>query len=105
MGAFAIWTSLQAIFELKGAIGIINLQCDFFRMFAEDGVNMEEHVRKLHSIQQELNAQRHYVSDTDFANTLLTSLLDSWSAFITAVNASGAALSADILIAQILDKD
>ena len=26
MTAFAVWTSLQVIFELKGAVGIVNLQ-------------------------------------------------------------------------------
>ena len=56
MTAFAVWTSLKAIFESKGTMGIINLQWDFFQMFAEDGTNMEEHMQKLHGIQQELNA-------------------------------------------------
>ena len=35
---------------------------------------------------------------------ILMSLLDSWSAFITAVNASGIGPSADVLIAQMLDE-
>ena len=55
MSAFAVWTSLQAIFESKCAMGIVNLQWDFFQTFAEDGTNMEEHVWKLHKIQRELN--------------------------------------------------
>ena len=66
---------------------------------------MEEHVRKLRGIQQELNARGHYISNTEFMNTLLTSLPDSWSAFITAVNASGISPSADVLIAWVLDED
>ena len=56
MAAFVVWTSLQALFKLKGAMmGIVNLWWDLFRTFAEDGTNMEEHVWKLHGIQQELN--------------------------------------------------
>ena len=74
-------------------------------MFAEDGTNMEEHMWKLHGIQQELNAQGHYISNNEFANTLLTSLPDSWSAFITAVNTSRISPSADVLIAQVLNED
>ena len=74
-------------------------------MFAEDGTNMEEHMRKLHGIQQELNVRGHYISDTEFTNALLTSLPDSWSVFITAVNASGISPLADVLIAQVLDED
>ena len=42
---------------------------------------------------------------TEFVNTLLMSLPDSWLAFITAVNASGIGPSADLLIAQVLDED
>ena len=74
-------------------------------MFAEDSANMEEHVRKLHGIQQELNAWGHYISNTEFTNTLLTSLPDSWLVFITVVNASGISPSADVLIAWVLDED
>ena len=98
MTAFAVWTSPQVIFESKGAMGIINLQWDFFWTFAKDSANMEEHMWKLHRIQQELNAQGHYISNTKFMNTLLMSFPDSWSAFITAVNTSGIGPSADILI-------
>ena len=74
-------------------------------MFTEDGTNMEEHMQKLHGIQQELNVWGHYISDTEFVNTLLMSFPDSWLAFITAVNASGIGPSADVLIAQVLDED
>ena len=47
MGSHAIWTRLQEIFESKGAVGIINLCCDFFHTFAKDGTNMEKHIHKL----------------------------------------------------------
>ena len=69
MSAFAVWTNLQV--ESKGAMGIVNLQQDFFQMFTKDGANMEEHMQKVHGIQQELNMQGHYISDTEFTNTLL----------------------------------
>ena len=105
MTAFSVWTSLQVIFESKGTVGIVNLQQDFFQTFAKDSTNMEEHMQKLHGIQQELNAQGHYISDTEFTNTLLTSLPDSWSAFITVVNASGIGPLVDVLIAWVLNED
>ena len=59
-------------------------------------------MQKLHGIQQELNVWGHYISDTEFANTLLMSLPDSWLVFITAVNASGIGPLADVLIARVL---
>ena len=36
---------------------------------------------------------------------MLTLLPDSWSAFITTINAGGADIASEILIAQILDED
>ena len=60
---------------------------------------------KLCGIQQKLNMQGHYISDTEFSNTLLTSLPNSWLAFITAVNANRAGKMGDILMAQVLDGD
>ena len=66
---------------------------------------MEEHVCKLHGLQQELNACGQLVTNIDLMNTILTSLPDSWSPFLTAVNVGGVVLISDILIARILDKD
>ena len=48
---------------------------------------MEEHIRKLCSLQQMLHTMGELISDWDFSNTLLTSLPKSWLMFITAVNA------------------
>ena len=69
MTGHEIWTRLQDIFEPRGAVGVINLRREFFRTFAEDGANMEEHVRKLRGLRQELNACGQPISDSDFANT------------------------------------
>ena len=86
MTSNAIWTRPQSIFESKGAVSIV---CDFFHTFTKDRVNMEEHVCKLQGLGQELNDCGQLITDMDFSNTLLTSLLESWSSFITAVNAAG----------------
>jgi gag-polypeptide of LTR copia-type len=50
MTAPNIWTRLQGIFESRAAVGIVNIRREFFRTFAEDGTNMEEHVRKLRGL-------------------------------------------------------
>ena len=105
MGSHAIWTRLQKIFESKGAVGIVNLHRNFFHTFAEDGTNMEEHICKLRGLGQELSARGQLITDGNFSNTLLTSLPDSWSPFITTVNAGGVAILSDVLIARILDED
>ena len=74
-------------------------------MFAEDGANMEEHIQKLHRLYQQLSARGQLISNEDFANTLLTLLLDTWSTFITTLNAAGGTISSKTLIARILDED
>ena len=65
---------------------------------------MEEHIRKLHGLQQTLHAMGKLISDRDFSNTLLTSLPKTWSTFITAVNARLLTLTSDALITQILEE-
>ena len=44
MTALELWTRLQGIFESKATVGVINIQREFFWMFAEDSANMEEHI-------------------------------------------------------------
>ena len=99
-----VWDALATIFEASGPIGIINTRCKFFRTFAQEGENMEEHVRKLHGLQQTLHAMGELISDRDFSNTLLTSLPKTWSTFITAVNAGLLTLTSDALITRILEE-
>src|SRR6266481_8844133 len=99
-----IWDALTTIFEASGPIGIINTRREFFRMFAQEGENMEEHIRKLRGLQQMLHAMGELISDQDFSNTLLTSLPKSWSTFIMAVNAGLLTLTSDALIVYILEE-
>ena len=65
---------------------------------------MEEHIRKLRSLQQTLHMMGELISDWDFSNTLLTSLPKTWLTFITAVNAGLLTLTSDALIARILEE-
>ena len=65
---------------------------------------MEEHIRKLSSLQQMLHAMGELISDWDFSNMLLTSLPKSWSMLITVVNAGLPMLTSDALITRILEE-
>ena len=66
---------------------------------------MEEYIRKLRGPYQQLNARGQLVTDEDLANTLLTSLPETWSLFITTLNATGMLITSEILIARILNED
>lgn len=52
-------------------------------------------VRKFHGLGQKLNAHGQLITDTDFSNTVLTFLPESWSPFATLVNAGGCPDSQD----------
>ena len=100
-----LWAKLQAIFESKAAVSIVNICREFFQTFAKDGANMEEHIHKLRGLYQQLNARGQLVTDKDLANTLFTSLPEKWSSFITTINTTGMLITLEILIARILDED
>lgn len=105
MTAPDVWIKLQGIFESKASVGLTHIRREFFRTMAEDGTNMEEHIRKLHGLHQQLKARGQDITDTEFTNTLLTSLPASWASFITTINASGIAITSETLIGRILDED
>jgi len=58
-----VWDALATIFEASGLIGIINTQREFFQTFAQEGENMEEHIRKLRGLQQTLHTMGELISD------------------------------------------
>ena len=103
--ACSVWQALLTIFQARGPLDIINICCDFFHTFAEEGTNIEEHICKLCSLQRQLHSLSDLVTDRDFCNCLLTSLPGSWSTFLTAINASLPSLSPDALIARVLEED
>ena len=61
-----MWDALTTIFEAHGPIGIINTQWEFFWTFAQEGENMEEHIRKLCGLQQSLHVMGELILDQDF---------------------------------------
>jgi len=99
-----VWDALATIFEARGPIRIINTRHESFRMFAQEGKNMEEHIRKLCGLQQMLHMMGELISDRNFSNMLLMSLPKSCLMFIMAVNASLPMLTSDALIMQIMEE-
>jgi hypothetical protein len=78
-----VWTALAAIFEARMPISINNLCREFFRTIAKEGADMEQHARTMRKLQMDLHARGEIISEGEFSNTLLTSLPESWSTFIT----------------------
>ncbi|KAJ3559243.1 hypothetical protein NM688_g456 [Phlebia brevispora] len=97
------WDMLKEMFQPKGAIGIVLARQKFYRAECADGANIEEHIWMLRGYQEELNALRQKISDSDFVMTLLTSLPEPWNPFIAAIEVTEQTWSSDV-IAQVLQE-
>lgn len=98
------WDTLKAMYEVRGAIGIITMRRKLFRTQCKDGGNVKEHIRMLKGLIKELAVLGSKISDKEFSITLLTSLPDSWDAFISSIDTSSLKESSK-LIARILEED
>ena len=108
------WDTLRDTFQPAGPISIVTARRKLFRTQCPDAGDVEEHLRQMRTYRSELHALGQELSDSDFAMTILTSLPDSWDAFIRAIDptdllppAQGqpAKLNSAKLIARILQED
>ncbi|KAF7334044.1 hypothetical protein MVEN_02310000 [Mycena venus] len=97
------WNKLQSVYQPKGAINIIRLCRQIFRMACEEGENIEEHFRKLTDITGALEEYGTTISEVEFAITILTSLPDSWDTWVGSIDLASIKTSDDI-IARILQQ-
>ena len=108
------WDTLRDTFQPAGPIGIVTARRKLFRAQCPDAGDVEEHLRQMRTYRSELHALGQELSDSDFAMTMLTSLPDSWDAFIRAIDPTDllppargqpAKLTSAKLIARILQED
>ncbi len=108
------WDTLAETFQPTGPIGIVSVRRKLFRAQCPDAGDIEEHLRQLRTYRSELHALGQQLSDSDFAMTILTSLPDSWDAFIRAIDPTDLVpakagesprLTSAKLIARILQED
>ena len=108
------WDTLRDTFQPAGPIGIVTARRKLFRAQCPDAGDVEEHLRQMRTFRSELHALGQELSDSDFSMTILTSLPDSWDAFIRAIDPTDLIppargqppkLSSAKLIARILQED
>jgi hypothetical protein len=75
--------------HLRGTMGITLTRREFFHLHCDEDGDLEEHIRKLRELQNDLHAMGSEIPDTEFVNSLLTSLPDSWDQYITALQGAG----------------
>jgi gag-polypeptide of LTR copia-type/Domain of unknown function (DUF4219) len=74
-----VWDALKELLETQGLLGIILAQWKLFRSQCADDMLIEEHVRTLHSYQEELHNLGQKIDREEFSIILLTSLPESWN--------------------------
>ncbi|CDO69119.1 hypothetical protein BN946_scf185042.g21 [Trametes cinnabarina] len=108
------WDTLADTFQPTGPIGIVTARRKLFRAQCPENGDIKEHLRLMRTYQSGLHALGQVLPDSDFSMTILTSLPDSWDAFIRAIDptdllppATGQTpkLSSAKLIARILQED
>src|SRR3954463_12659869 len=83
-------------------MGLVLTSRKIYKAECAKGMPMEEHICVMHGYQEELASLGDYLTNTDFSLTLLTSLLESWNTFISAVDMN-LLKNSHLLITRILE--
>lgn len=98
------WNSLRDMLEAQGALGIVLAWRKLFRSQYAEGMRGEEHIRILHSYQEELHNLGQQIDGAEFSIILLTLLPESWDNYIASVDTTTLGDAAR-LIARIMEHD
>ena len=106
--ASEMWKQLTLVKESRGKLGILATRRTLYRMIADEGFDLVEHISKLRKMQEELHLMGSMVSDEDFAMILVSSLPESWDLYTSAYlgsKADGTLLTSHELVAILLEED
>ena len=99
-----VWDTLKSLLEAQGALGIVWAQQKLFQSQCEDDMPIKEHIRTLHSHQEELHSLGQKIKGEEFCIILLTSLPKNWNNYIASINTTDMKDTSK-LIACILEHD
>ena len=83
-----VWTSLQNHFQKKTWANRLELRRKLYSLRLKDGAPVQEHIRRMTEIFEELSVIEAPVSDEDKVVHLLASLPDSFGVLVTALEAN-----------------
>ena len=92
-GAYDAWSRLEGHFEKKSLANKLFLRRRFFTAKMEEGDDVLQHINKLKTLAEQLDAVGAPVSEDDLVITLLGSLSDSFAFLITALESRADSLS------------
>ena len=106
----ALWKSLCDVKEPKGMLGALAVRRRLFRLVAEEGTSMADHITTFRKLQSECTKMGVAIPDEDLALLLITSLSDSWDTFTASFFGSNYAssttkISLSALITALCEED
>lgn len=97
------WDTLKGVYSSQGALAKILARRKFLRYEIEEGSNMEEEIRNIRGLKEELALLGTIVEDEEFSLTILTALPSTWDSFISSIGTVVPASSE--LVGRILQED
>ncbi|KAF1318445.1 Integrase catalytic core protein, partial [Globisporangium splendens] len=104
-GAHDAWSKLEAHFEKKSLANKLSLRRRFFTAMMEDGNDVLQHINKLKTLAEQLDAVGAPVSEEDLVITLLGSLSESYQFLITALESRADTLTWGLVTARLMHED
>ena len=104
-GAYDAWSRLEGHFEKKSLANKLFLRRRFFTAKMEEGDDVLQHINKLKTLAEQLDAVGAPVSEDDLVITLLGSLSDSFAFLITALESRADSLSWELVTSRLLHED
>ena len=97
-----LWKNLCDVKEPKGLLGALAARRQLFRLVAEEGTSMADHITTFRKLQDNCAKMGVDIPDGDLALLLITSLPDSWDAFTTSFFGSSYATTTTISLATLI---
>uniref|UniRef100_H3H4T3 CCHC-type domain-containing protein n=1 Tax=Phytophthora ramorum TaxID=164328 RepID=H3H4T3_PHYRM len=99
------WSRLEGHFEKKSLANKLFLRRRFFTTMMDEGDDVLEHINKLKTLAEQLDAVGAPVSEDDLVITLLGSLSESYQFLITALESRADSLSWELVTSRLLHED
>ena len=104
-GAYDVWSKLEGHFEKKSLANKLFLRRRFFTAKMEEGDDVLEHINKIKTLAEQLDAVGAPVSEDDLVITLLASLSESYGFLITALESRADSLSWEFVTSRLMHED
>lgn len=99
------WKKLGEVYETKGLARRLFLRRKFFTIQLQEGESMQEHINKVTTLAEQLEAIGATISDDDIAMTLLCSLPESYESLLVALESRTDNLTAEIVRTRLLQEE